>query len=809
VTLAATDTGGSGVAHIYYTINGGGTLTYTAPFTVNTAGSTTITYWSVDVAGNTEANPANVGYVNIDKTAPTTAATWVPAANGDGWNKSAVTVTLTGTDTAPPLAVGSGVLHTYYVIDPVDPLPSKVAPYTGWTLYSAPFAVSDEGQHVIKYWSVDTVGNIATTSTSDVNIDLAPPVTQATYAAPNITLIARDPLLADGNTGSGVFHTYYKINGAASYTPYTVPFAVNPTDVVTFYAADVAGNVESAKMVDCAVADTVAPLTTDDAPVGWENIPVTVTLTPTDPSGAGPSSGVAGTYHVTDTSPLPPQVAPYTDWISGTSITIPAPGGFTHANDGVHTITYWSADNAGNLEVPHACTVNIDTQRPTTTSAGPWTNGTSTLTATDQVGLSGVASITYKIDFGTEQTVINPSPSLVFATDVAVPGATGGHTLTWYATDAAGNNSFTESDHVTIDKTAPVTVVTGADALWHNAPVTLTFTATDNTGGSGVDYIQYSTNNGTTWTKGTSNPCSLVVSAEGVTTVMYRSADLAGNVETAKSVDVKISTVGPTTTDNYDGKWHNSDVTIALTATAGASGVDYTEYKVGGGAWTHGATVVVPAAGNEGLTVVDYRSADLAGNVEPTQTVTVKIDMTAPVTVIHGVPAGWVNVAPTVTLTATDNLSSVAKTEYSTDNGTTWTTGTTVPVPATNGILTISFRSTDGAGNVEATQTAQVMLDTVGPVVKSQSKLTIRKHHTGQLHYKVLDNATTALVTIKITKGMTTVKTINVGSVQTGMALTSSIRASFKKGTYKIKVYAMDAVGNAQSKVGKTKLIVK
>jgi hypothetical protein len=55
VGLSATDTGGSGVAKIYYSLNGGSTLTYGAPFTVSTLGSNTVKYWAVDAVGNIAA----------------------------------------------------------------------------------------------------------------------------------------------------------------------------------------------------------------------------------------------------------------------------------------------------------------------------------------------------------------------------------------------------------------------------------------------------------------------------------------------------------------------------------------------------------------------------------------------------------------------------------------------------------------------------------------------------------------------------------------------------------------------------------
>ena len=99
------------------------------------------------------------------------------------------------------------------------------------------------------------------------------------------------------------------------------------------------------------------------------------------------------------------------------------------------------------------------------------------------------------------------------------------------------------------DATPPVTSVVGLPGAWTNQPVTLSFAATDNAGGTGVAYTEYSINGGKQWTTGT----SLVVAApadhtgDGIHTILYRSVDNAGNQETARSCRVKIDTRRPTT----------------------------------------------------------------------------------------------------------------------------------------------------------------------------------------------------------------------------------------------------------------------
>jgi len=109
-----------------------------------------------------------------------------------------------------------------------------------------------------------------------------------------------------------------------------------------------------------------------------------------------------------------------------------------------------------------------------------------------------------------------------------------------------------------VDRTPPATTVEGADNLWHNRPVTLTFTATDNPGGSGVAYTEargehsLSPTGWGDWRKlDPSDPAVDVLAPknhgnDGKTVVQYRSADEAGNVEDPpKEVTVLIDTTPP------------------------------------------------------------------------------------------------------------------------------------------------------------------------------------------------------------------------------------------------------------------------
>jgi hypothetical protein len=94
---------------------------------------------------------------------------------------------------------------------------------------------------------------------------------------------------------------------------------------------------------------------------------------------------------------------------------------------------------------------------------------------------------------------------------------------------------------VPLDVTPPVTTVSGRDTLWHRAPVTLTFTATD--AESGVMRTQYAIDGGPE-----QQGDRAVVSGQGVHIVAYYSLDNAGNAETPHTCSVKIDALGPLTT---------------------------------------------------------------------------------------------------------------------------------------------------------------------------------------------------------------------------------------------------------------------
>ncbi|HEY7302895.1 MAG TPA: Ig-like domain repeat protein [Bryobacteraceae bacterium] len=81
VTLSATDAS-SGVAGMFYSLDGGASVTYSAPFTISATGTHTLRYFSKDVAGNADATHSTTFAVKSANTATTVATSLNPSTVG-------------------------------------------------------------------------------------------------------------------------------------------------------------------------------------------------------------------------------------------------------------------------------------------------------------------------------------------------------------------------------------------------------------------------------------------------------------------------------------------------------------------------------------------------------------------------------------------------------------------------------------------------------------------------------------------------------------------------------------------------------
>jgi uncharacterized lipoprotein YddW (UPF0748 family) len=152
--------------------------------------------------------------------------------------------------------------------------------------------------------------------------------------------------------------------------------------------------------------------------------------------------------------------------------------------------------------------------------------------------------------------------------------------------------------------------------------------------------------------------CAATVTAGTVTT-----ADLA--VE--NMAPVTAATVSPSTPDGANG-WYRSAVTVTLGAADNCSGVARTEFSTDGGmTWAPYTSGL--ALASDGVKTIHYRSIDNAGNVEAAQSLTVKIDQTAPTVAISADPSViWPPNGKTIPVTITgagaDAVSGLADLSY-------------------------------------------------------------------------------------------------------------------------------------------------
>src|SRR5207244_109880 len=230
------------------------------------------------------------------------------------------------------------------------------------------------------------------------------------------------------------------------------------------------------------LVDNTKPTTSDDAPGGWQSNPVTVTLT-----GSDGGSGVNVTEYSVDGNPT---------YTAGTSVSIPAPA--DGSNDGAHTIAYFSADNAGNIETIKSTTVLIDATPPAcpSCSAADYLRGTVNLSASPDTGGSGIQSVAFEYapaggstwtTIGTDNT--GPAPYTASWDTTAVPD--GHYDLRIVITDNAANVTTTDLADKVVDNTAPDVALVGAPTEGQLVTGTVAITASASDATSPIASVKF------------------------------------------------------------------------------------------------------------------------------------------------------------------------------------------------------------------------------------------------------------------------------------------------------------------------------
>jgi hypothetical protein len=290
---------------------------------------------------------------------------------------------------------------------------------------------------------------------------------------------------------------------------------------------------------------------------------------------------------------IPQQIAPNNPPDYGVEFKVRA----NAIDDGIYSLNMRVSDRASN-EATSSTPMQIDTRPPVTDGASGWINGLKpyVLTATDQAIGAGSAATVYRVNQSTPwlANVATPTVDTELMTDVVlVPAGSTGvqgavYTIDFASYDGAlpynysatkllsngklkypgpsytygnfegtawvwttapidgqlpgGFTVFTgyKTRSVKLDVTAPVvTAMDPKNGDWQKGPGVVNFSGTDV--GAGYAYTEWSTDGGTTWTKGE----VAAVGGNGEITVTYHGVDKVGIVSANQTIMVKVASTGP------------------------------------------------------------------------------------------------------------------------------------------------------------------------------------------------------------------------------------------------------------------------
>ena len=743
----------------------------------------------------TGASPSTQASYVLDNTGPVVTATRTPAPNAAGWNNTDIALTWAATDAGSGVGSGptpatdsqnantAGAVKTATAADrlgnsstgsvtvrldkaapTITATPSPQPNAAGWhhTDVTVAFSCTDAGDSGVKSCSpartldnegagqsvtgtvVDNADNTSSTTVSGINIDkTAPSLSGTPTASPNPAGWYRTDVAVDWTAADS-------LSGLAGSTPADSVVVGEGTGLVaTATVGDKAGNATTAQSTPVKI-DRTAPVTAiSGAPDGWANGELRLTLVPADAL-----SGVAATTYAVDGGAQR----------TGTDITL--------TDEGEHSITFGSTDNAGNAEEPRAVVVRIDKTAPAIGHSftpggytdGAWSNGSVKVTFTCSDSGSGVASCTDPVtvnsdgagqqvtgtakdaagNTATDTATVNidtvpptirgsadraPNAAgwyhddvtvvfaaadalsgLASATASALVGEGAGQSVTGTATDLAANTATDTVSDLNVDKTAPV-LSAGDVSGWHRGDVRVDWSCDDVL--SGV----------------ADAPVDVTVTGEGDDLAASASCrDRAGNEAVETVSGIRIDRTAPTTTaevpEPLTTGWYAGPVAVTLTGHDALSGVEAVRYRVDDGpVQVYDGRFTVAAKGSH---TVRYWSVDVAGNVEDSavNSLVLQIDGVAPTTtVVNPVsPAsGWfVTSGIPVAFEAADAESGVATTYYTVDGGEPLVYGEPFTADLSTGRHVLEFWSVDVAGNVEARQSTVVAVDTVAPAISGR-----------------------------------------------------------------------------------------
>lgn len=365
------DGAASGVARTLYAVDAASFSAFSGGFSL-AGGTHAVAFQSDDRLGN--MGVVRSALVAVDADAPSTEVSFlgaVAASSGtvpteaDAFLSSAASVVLTAAEQGST-ETASGLALTRYRLDS-----------GAFSVYGGTFSLAAEGLHVLEFQSLDRVDNAEALRSARVAVDTTPPTVELAAHGPSypfdgrlfvastsvLAVTAADPV--SGDVASGVESVEFRVD-AASGAPFTLflssfTLPAGP-HLVELRGRDRVGN-ESATTAWNVFVDTVAPASTfvvgePQADLGG-GVLLIAPQTPlligsTDPAAGGSASGLRETFVSLDSGAFS---------LAG--------GTFTLADEGLHTIRFFSRDNVLNEEAVRSMVLAVDSAPPTALLLSP------------------------------------------------------------------------------------------------------------------------------------------------------------------------------------------------------------------------------------------------------------------------------------------------------------------------------------------------------------------------------------------------------------------------------------------------------
>ena len=437
------------------------------------------------------------------------------------------------------------------------------------------------------------------------------------------------------------------------------------------------------------------------------------------------------------------------------------------------------------------------------------------LTVSARAGSSGIGSVT--VQKGTDM------PTDITTNKNYMVTENGSYTFT-----VTSNSGFTDFQTVQMDKIDSAAPAVGNISGNPESPVqSAALSLTVVPGESGIRSVTVSRYGNGQWTvltdasiadiKNANDSHTYIYTTTGNGTYKFTVTSVASVSADSDSVDVtKIDTAKPTVSidsNGYnDGDWTKDDVTLNISNKSSNLGTTTYEYSTDGGyTWMPFEGSVTDT--DEGVKSYQFYATSASGVVSEIQSITVKIDKTAPTEMVIGFKQNpFKTVANFLTFgiffgdtvdvnfSAADNGSNIDHYEYQTvaEGGATgtWQAGALSISPKFKG--TVYARAVDKAGNTSGTVTKSLVVDKTAPTIAANNGGTVLNttNKNASIPVTVTDNgAGVGRVTYQVNNTMHSVDLTDTGYNDVTNTYSFNIR-NLPDGSYDVVVNAQDNSGN-------------